>query len=206
MRVRFLGTSRISWCVSAARTVFVLSEPRDQIIAFLPAMRGFAYSLTNDYALAEDVLQEAVIKAWMNFERFESGTNLKAWLFKIVGNTFYSEMRRSGRQTVEAPEDGRLAAAVGPMHDGVLQLRDFRRALHSLGFEHRKALLLVGAFGFSYEEAAEMCGVPVGTIKSRVLRARRQLSEALERVSTGSSELTDPATRAVLSRNPPYIG
>ena len=192
--------------MSAARTVFVLSEPRDQIIAFLPAMRGFAYSLTNDYALAEDVLQEAVIKAWMNYERFESGTNLKAWLFKIVGNTFYSEMRRSGRQTFEVPEDGRLAAAVGPTHDGVLQLRDFRRALHSLGFEHRKALLLVGAFGFSYEEAAEMCGVPVGTIKSRVLRARRQLSEALERVSTGSSELTDPATRAVLSRNPPYIG
>lgn len=192
--------------MSAARTVFVLSAPRDQIIAFLPAMRGFAYSLTNDYALAEDVLQEAVIKAWTNFERFESGTNLKAWLFKIVGNTFYSEMRRSGRRTVEAPEDGRLAAAVGPTHDGILELRDFRRALHSLGFEHRRALLLVGAFGFSYEEAAEMCGVPVGTIKSRVLRARRQLSEELERVSAGGSELTDPATRAVLSRNPPYIG
>jgi RNA polymerase sigma-70 factor (ECF subfamily) len=184
----------------------MLNERRDQIMEFLPAMRGFAFSLTSDPFLAEDVLQEAVIRAWTNFEKYESGTNLKAWLLKIVRNTFYSQLRRPGRETVEVVEDGPMAAAVGPSHDGVLQLRDFRRALRKLGFEHREALLLVGAFGFSYAEVAEMCDVPLGTIKSRVLRARRQLSEELERVSPGGVELTDPMTRAVLSRNPPAIG
>ena len=130
---------------------------------------------------------------------------MKAWLLTIVRNTFYSEMRRSGREIAEAVQDGPSAAAVAPMHDGVLQLRDFRRCFGKLGLEYREALLLVGAFGFSYDEAAEMCNVPVGTIKSRVLRARRQLSEELERAKVGSGALTDAATRAVLSKNPTAI-
>lgn len=182
----------------------MLNERRDQVMEFFPAMRSFAFSLTSDRSLAEDVLQEAVIKAWTHFDKYESGTNLKAWLLKIVRNTFYSEVRRPRRETVEMVEDGPMAASVKPAHDGVLELRDVRRALQKLGVEHREALLLVGAFGFPYAEVAEMCDVPVGTIKSRVLRARRQLSEELERVQ--DAEMTDPRTRSVLSQRPSAIG
>ncbi|MGR3515037.1 MAG: sigma-70 family RNA polymerase sigma factor [Paracoccaceae bacterium] len=157
----------------------MLYEPRQEIMDHLPAMRAFAVSLTRDPTLAEDIVQDAAIKAWMNFDKFEPGTNLRAWLLTILRNTFYSEKRKSRHETDEVDPDGPQAPMVPPYHDGVLQMRDFRRVFSTLGLENREALLLVGGMGFSYEETAEMCGVPVGTVKSRVLRARRQLAEQL---------------------------
>ena len=178
---------------------------RNQILEHFPAMRSFAISLCRDTALAEDILQDAVIKALLNFDKFKTGTNLKAWLLTIVRNTFYSEMRRSGREIAEIEQDGPGATAIPPVHDGVLQLRDFRRVFCKLGVEYREALLLVGALGFSYDEAARICGVPVGTIKSRVLRARRQLAEELQMTKPADREMMDPRMRAVLSRQPSAI-
>lgn len=129
----------------------------------------------------------------MNFDKFEPGTNLRAWLLTILRNTFYSEKRKSRPETDEVVSDGPQAPMVPPYHDGVLQMRDFRRVFSTLGLENREALLLVGGMGFSYEETAEMCGVPVGTVKSRVLRARCQLAEELDRAK-GNAPKPEPSS------------
>lgn len=176
----------------------MLYEPRLEITDHLPAMRAFALSLSHDSALAEDLVQEAVIKAWVNFDKFEPGSNLQAWLLTILRNTFYSEKRKRRPLVESVIADDPSAPAAPPLHDGVLQMRDFRRAFTKLGLENREALLLVGGMGFSYEDAAEMCGVPVGTVKSRVRRARLHLARMLE-VERGGTEVTDPTLLAVLA-------
>lgn len=182
----------------------MLHDPRTEIVEHMNALRSFAVSLTRDPVLAEDILQEAVIKAWINFDKFETGTNMRAWLITILRNTFYSEMRKAKHSFEEIASELATTPAVPPRHDGVLQMRDFRRAFRRLSLEHREALLLVGAMGFSYDEAADMCGVPVGTIKSRVIRARRSLAAHLEIEKGEARDLTDPSTRAVLSNAAPH--
>lgn len=165
-------------------------------------MRAFALGLTRNSSTADDVVQEAVVKAWANFDKFEPGTNLRAWLFTILRNTYYS-MHRKRRREVEDP-DGALADGLSekPHHDGRLALEDFRVAFAELTDEQREALILVGAEGFSYEEAAATCGCAVGTIKSRVNRARARLAELMHLEDTGDLEMTDAATLAGLSRGP----
>lgn len=117
--------------------------------------------------------------AWTNREQFQSGSNLKAWLFTILRNCYYSELRHR-KFEVEDPE-GICAAqlSVAPMHDARLHLRDLNRALQELPNDQREALVLVCATGLSYEEAADVCQVAVGTIKSRIARARDRLVELL---------------------------
>ena len=175
-------------------------DPREEIIGHMKAMRAFALSLTQNQALADDIVQDAVIKAWTNFEKFEDGTNLRAWLFTILRNCFYSH-RRKLRNEVE-DVDGLIASALAtkPAHDGRLQLQDLFAALLRVPSEQREALLLVGAAGFSYDEAAELCGVPLGTIKSRANRARQHLADKLGLTNGDPVELTDKPTQAVLSR------
>ena len=143
-------------------------------------MRAFAITLTQDPALADDIVQDAAIKAWINFGSFEIGTNLRAWLFTILRNTFYSEMRKRRPKLGTLDETAVQNLSVRPGHDESLALRDFLGVFRTLGLEQREALLLIGAMGFTYEEAAEMCGVPTGTMKSRTHRARAILAERLE--------------------------
>jgi RNA polymerase sigma-70 factor (ECF subfamily) len=152
---------------------------RDELLAAVPGLRAFALSLTGNGDLADDLVQETLVKAWMNFDTFQQGTNLRAWLFTILRNHFYSEMRKKKREVEDA--DGALSAslAVHPPQDGHMDMVDFRRALLVLPDDQREALILVGASGFAYEEAAEICGVAVGTIKSRVSRARGKLAQVL---------------------------
>jgi RNA polymerase sigma-70 factor (ECF subfamily) len=125
---------------------------------------------------ADDLVQEALVRAFDNIERFTPGTNLKAWLFTIMRNEHYSQLRR---RKFEAPNhhdnDTTPDLSVPPDHDGELELRDLNRALAELSPGQRTALILVSASGFSYEEAAAICGCAVGTIKSRVARARETL-------------------------------
>lgn len=175
-------------------------DPRDQIIGHLPAIRAYALSLSQDRALADDLVQDAVIKAWTNFERFRPGSNLKAWLFTILRNLFYSHHRRQSHVVEDV--DGRISArlAIKPAHDGRLQMNDLLDALKTLSLEQREALILIGALGFTYEEAAETCQVPLGTIKSRANRARSQIAALLELDETAGIDITDAPTRAVLSR------
>ncbi len=174
-------------------------DPRDELVAHLPALRAFAISLTRNGAAADDLMQDTIVKAWSNMDKFRPGTNLRAWLFTILRNTFYSGRRKIRREVPDS--DGLYAArlATKPDHDGRLALRDFRAAFDQLPDEQREALILVGASGFAYEEAAAMCGVAVGTVKSRANRGRKRLAELLNLAEGEGAEITDPATMAVLS-------
>lgn len=156
------------------------ADVRHQIVELLPNLRAFARTLTNNHAQADDIVQETLVKALSHLDSFRVGTNLNAWLFTILRNTYYSELRKRRRE-VEDPDDVHAAnLSIEPDQIDALQLNEFRAALSLLPDEQREALILVGASGFAYEEAAAICGVPVGTIKSRVNRARRRLAQLLD--------------------------
>lgn len=145
------------------------------LVTHLGSLRAFARTLVTDASRADDLVQETVMKAWAARANFAQGTNLRAWLFTILRNTFYSEFRKRRRE-VEDP-DGALVARLAqrPGQDQAMAMRDFQTALAKLGPEQREAIILVGAAGFTYEEAAAVCGCAVGTVKSRVNRARQTL-------------------------------
>ncbi len=174
-------------------------DPRDEIVGHLPAMRAFALSLTRNGSAADDLVQDTIVKAWKNIDKFAAGTNMRAWLFTILRNTFYSDRRKSKREVADV--DGKMAATLSqkPDHDGRMAMADFEVAFAELTSEQREALMLVGAMGFSYEEAAETCAVAIGTIKSRVNRGRLRLVELLELDEEDELELTDKSTMAVLN-------
>lgn len=177
-------------------------DPRDELPAQLPALRAFAISLTRNPAAADDLVQDTIVKAWSNIEKFQPGTNLRAWLFTILRNTFFSD-RRKRRREVPDPEGVHAARLfVKPDHDGRLAFADFSRAFDLLSAEHREVLILVGGLGHSYEEAAEMMGVAEGTVKSRANRARKKLCQILG-LAEGEGVLpgADAATSAILGRS-----
>jgi len=174
-------------------------DPRDQLVEHLPAMRAFAISLTRNGAIADDMVQDTLVKAWTNIEKFQPGSNMRAWLFTILRNTYYSSRRKAKREVSDVDGIFTESLAEKPAHDGHMQMLDFRKALAKLKVEQREALLLVGASGFSYEEAADMCGVAVGTIKSRTNRARARIAELMGLNEDEALEMTDDATMSVLS-------
>ncbi len=150
------------------------------MLAALPALRAFAVSLSGQQDKADDLVQDTIMKAWGKRDSFEMGTNIKAWLFTILRNEFYSQMRKRGREVQDTEGYHTERLAVHPAQYGSLDLQDFRNALNQLPDDQREAIILIGASGFSYEEAAEICGCAVGTIKSRVSRARVRLQELLD--------------------------
>lgn len=174
-------------------------DPREEIVEHLRDLRAFAMSLARNHAAADDLVQDTIVKAWSNFDKFTIGTSLRAWLFTILRNTFFSSRRKSSREVAD-PEGfhaGRLS--VLPQHDGHLALREFMVAFDRLSAEHREILVLVGANGYSYEEAAKMTGVAVGTAKSRASRARSRLAALLGmEAPTGNGPLTEAHTLAVV--------
>ncbi len=174
------------------------SDPRDELVTHLPALRAFALSLTRNRATADDMMQDTVLKAWSNMDKFQPGTNMRAWLFTILRNNFYSSRRKLNREVADVDNAFSDTLSVKPDHDGRLQMMDFKDAFDQLADEHREALILVGASGFSYDDAAEMCGVATGTMKSRVNRARAKLTEILQLDGDDALELTDSATMAVV--------
>ena len=175
------------------------ADPRDEILDHLPSLRAFAVSLTRDSSSADDLVQDTIIKAWKNFGSYKQGTNLRAWLFTILRNTFYSARRKSKREVADV--DGVMANSLSekPAHDGRLQLADFEKSFAKLNDEQREALILVGASGMTYEEAAETCGVATGTMKSRVNRARAKLIELMDIDQDEALEMTDAPTDAVVA-------
>ena len=177
------------------------ADPRDELVEHLPALRAFAISLTRNASIADDMVQDTVVKAWTNIDKFKVGTNLRAWLFTILRNTYYSNRRKARREVADIDGIHSAGLAEKPAHDGHLQLKDFKRAFSTLPDEQRETLVLVGASGFSYEEAAEMCGVAVGTIKSRANRGRKRLAELMSLDEGGPVELTDSATMSIVSTN-----
>ena len=178
-----------------------LDTPRDEIVTHLPALRGYALGLTRNPSAADDLVRDTIVKAWTHFDSFQTGTNLRSWLFTILRNTFYSELRRQKYEVADS--DGVFAARLctAPAHDQALAYREFLTAFARLGAEQREALTLVGALGFSCEEAAQTMGVAVGTVKSRVSRARRTLAVMLG-LAGGETvvPMPDAAQTAVLTQ------
>lgn len=167
-----------------AQVIRAHTEPVDQafvdgIMASLKSLRSFAISLTRDVHQAEDLVQETVLKAISRQESFEAGTNLQAWLFTILRNLFFSGHRKTQREVEDT--DGAYAAKLVtiPDQEDRMTVQDLEAALARLPQEQREAILLIGAEGMAYEEAAEVLGVKVGTIKSRVNRARNRLAELM---------------------------
>ena len=180
-----------------------MSEPaatvKDSLVAAIPNLRAFAISLTGDHHRANDLVQDTLLKAWANRDKFEIGTNLKAWLFTILRNTYFSDIRKRRRELQDV--DGQAAAQLValPEQNGHVDLSDFRKALTVLSADQREALLLVGAEGYSYEEAAAISGCAVGTVKSRVNRARSHLAEIMSAGST-ADVTAEAAVHVVLAR------
>ena len=163
---------------------------RRDLTALIPKMRAYARSMCGrDASEGDDLAQEALLKAWLGRGSFTPGTNLKAWVFMILRNQFYSDKRRSWRQQQLDQEtaEATLVAIDNPMD--AIELDELRRAIAMLPDEQREALILIGAGGFSYEEVAEMCGAATGTVKSRVSRARDRLALILAEGSYGEDAI-----------------
>ena len=152
---------------------------RDQVLATVPSLRAFAISLCGNIDRADDLVQETLLRALAHIDSFQPGTNMPAWLFTILRNLFRSEYRKRRREVEDA--EGRYAETLKshPEQTGRVEFEEFRAALAKLPADQREALILVGASGFSYDDAAAICGCAVGTIKSRVNRARNRLGEML---------------------------
>ncbi len=176
MSTKLSAKARINMASSSPKRP---SQFTGQLSEAAPSLRAFAISLSRDHGRADDLVQETMAKAWKSRSAFVQGTNLKAWLCTILRNTFLSELRKR-RAEVEDPDDVLASRTFsGASQDGHMELVDFARAYDELPVEQREALLLVGADGYSYNDAALICGCPVGTMKSRVNRARSKLRELL---------------------------
>jgi RNA polymerase sigma-70 factor (ECF subfamily) len=167
---------------------------RDDLVTLIPALRAFAWSLSRNRADADDLVQETLAKAWANRDRFRPHSNLRAWLFTILRNTFYTAAVRRRREVGDP--GGLLAGSLSDeaSQDWSVTVTTTRQALEALPLEHREALILVGGAGLTYEEAAEICNCPVGTIKSRVNRARVRLLKLLDAEDSGDVLLEGGAT------------
>ncbi len=153
---------------------------RQQLISTIPVLRAFGVSLCGNAETADDLVQETLTKAWANLKSFQEGTNLTAWLFTILRNEFYSHLRKRKREVEDADDTYSARLAIPASQESHMDYTDFQAALQSLPDDQREALILIGASGFSYKEAAEICGCAVGTIKSRVSRARSTLAGLLD--------------------------
>src|ERR1700723_244205 len=171
---------------------------RDQVLATVPSLRAFAISLCGNIDRADDLVQETLLRALAHIDSFQPGTNMPAWLFTILRNLFRSEYRKRRREVEDA--EGRYADTLKshPEQTGRVEFNEFRGALAKLPSDQREALILVGASGFSYEEAAGICGCAVGTIKSRVNRARTHLAQLLA-IEDASDLGPDSTMQAVLT-------
>jgi RNA polymerase sigma factor (sigma-70 family) len=149
-----------------------------ELARVIPHLRAFGRSLSGNRDLADDLVQETLLKAWAARKRFQAGTNMRAWTFIILRNLFLSQMRRARFKGEWDDLTASKILAAPASQDRHVELGDLQRALLHLPQPQREALILVGAGGFAYEEAAEICGCAVGTIKSRVARGRVAL-EAL---------------------------
>ena len=171
---------------------------KEAMLSAVPSLRAFAISLSGNIDRADDLVQETLLRAIANINSFQPGTNMSAWMFTILRNLFRSEYRKRRREVEDT--DGSYAESLKshPEQASRLEFQEFRTALSKLPPDQREALILVGASGFSYEEAANICGCAVGTIKSRVNRARTRLADLLS--IEGSEDFgPDQSTRAIMA-------
>jgi RNA polymerase sigma-70 factor, ECF subfamily len=174
------------------------NQTRDSMLSAIPNLRAFAISLSGNVDRADDLVQETILRALANIDSFQPGTNMSAWLFTILRNLFRSEYRKRRREVEDATGMYAESMKSQPEQASRLEFEELRTALAQLPDDQREAVILVGASGFSYEEAASICGCAVGTIKSRVNRARNRLAELMS--IEGLEDFgPDQETRAVLT-------
>jgi RNA polymerase sigma-70 factor, ECF subfamily len=162
---------------------------RDNLLAIIPHLRSFARGLCGNRDLADDLAQDAMTRAWAARTSFQPGTNFRAWIFMILRNQFYTTIRKNSRMVSWDPEIAeRLLVVNASQHDRI-NVEDVAKALQKLSAEQREVLMLIGANGMSYDEAAEVMGCAIGTIKSRLARGRVALSVLIN----GPENLTDGA-------------
>src|SRR5260370_11701893 len=179
------------------RLMPLTDQLRDDILASVPSLRAFAISLSGNGDRADDLVQETLLRALANIDSFQPGSNLPAWLFTILRNLFRSDYRKRRREVEDAEGNYAKTLKTQPSQGAHLEFEEFRAALEKLPQDHREAFILVGASGFSYEDAATICGCAVGTIKSRVNRARSKLA-ALLYVDGAEDFGPDDTVRAVI--------
>jgi len=155
----------------------------DGIVAHIPPLRRYARALTGDHAAAEDLVQDTLERAWKRFRLWRRGTNLRAWLFAIMHNVFLNQVKASQSRQDQATDSAEVNLPVTPPQDQRLDLRDLNRALRKLSAEKREVILLIGLEQLSYDEAAKVLGVPVGTVMSRLSRGREDLRLLMNRGS-----------------------
>lgn len=174
-------------------------EFKEQLGAVIPHLRAFGRSLSGNRDLADDLVQETLLKAWAARKRFQAGTNMRAWTFIILRNLFLSQMRRARFKGEWDDVTAAKILAAPANQDRHVELGDMQRALMHLPQPQREALILVGAGGFAYEEAAQICGCAVGTIKSRVARGRVALENLLssDEMDSRRQHQSDPSKSAL---------
>jgi RNA polymerase sigma-70 factor (ECF subfamily) len=149
---------------------------RDQLVALIPSLRSFARGLCGGRDMADDMVQEAMLRGWAARASYTPGTNFRAWMFMILRNQFYTTLRKDRRMTSWDPEVAERVLVEAPAQQHAIHVADVAKALQKLPAEQREVLLLIGANGASYEEAAEIAGCAIGTIKSRLARGRKALA------------------------------
>ena len=157
-------------------------DVQNELLECLPQMRAFAYFLVRDPERVDDLVQEATVRVLTSSDQFKPGTNFKAWVFTIIRNLYLNDLRKARRFVDNGDDSDDFAkySSSPATQESSVEFRNFFRAFWQLGEEHREVLMLVGASGFSYERASEICGCEIGTVKSRVSRARKELRKMCE--------------------------
>ena len=155
-------------------------EFHDQLVAIIPSLRAFARGLCGNRDLADDMAQDAMTRAWAARQSYTPGSNFRAWMFMILRNHFYTTLRKNSRMVSWDPEIAERVLVVAPAQQDGLNVQDVQAALQKLPPEQREVLILIGANGVSYEEAAEIMGCAIGPIKSRLARGRVALTTLIE--------------------------
>lgn len=164
------------------------AEFRDQLVAIIPSLRAFARGLCGNRDLADDMVQDAMARAWAARQSYTPGSNFRAWMFMILRNHYYTTLRKNARMVSWDPEIAERVLVAAPTQQDGLNVQDVQAALLKLPAEQREVLLLIGANGVSYEEAAEIMGCAIGTIKSRLARGRVALAALIEGPPIGDDE------------------
>lgn len=157
-----------------------VAEKHNDVLTYIPALRSYALSLTRNQADAEDLLQDTLMKAIAKFHLFRTGTNLRAWLMTIMRNTFFTQIKKARKETTGIADCVSMTLTAPATQEWVLRGKELQRAVLALPVHYRETIILVVMLGHSYEAAAEICGVAIGTIKSRVNRARQMLQAQVD--------------------------
>jgi RNA polymerase sigma-70 factor (ECF subfamily) len=160
---------------------------RQEIVELIPALRAFARTFYKNVTDADDLVQETLTKGLASLHQFEPGTSMKSWLFTIMRNTFYTKIKIAAREAPGAAECASVRPASDPTQEWSARGREIAAAIQRLPNQQREVLVLIGVLGTSYEDTAEICGCALGTVKSRLNRARLKLLEELGEKSPHSS-------------------